>query len=161
MEDLVQPSCACGRKEDLLLCSDCFLQDVSCRKCCLDHHKYLPFHRIKQWNGRFFASSSLYGQGHIIYLGHQGKPCPSNNNVTTETTGKDSFVDSANLLGEDANLMVEEEVEGDRKQWVTQEVPESILVMVHMTGVFQHHVRWCTCNGCAKHAAASIMFVSS
>ena len=87
--------------------------------------------------------------------------CPSNNNVTAETTGKDSFVDSANLLGEDANLMVEEEVEGDRKQWVTQEVPESILVMVHMTGVFQHHVRWCTCNGCAKHAAASIMFVSS
>src|ERR1700677_2754334 len=57
----------CGRKEDLLLCSDCFLRDVSCRKCCLDHHKYLPFHRIKQWNGRFFASSSLYGQGHIIY----------------------------------------------------------------------------------------------
>src|SRR6202453_2814777 len=67
MEDLVQPSCACGRKEDLLLCLDCFLRDVSCRKCCLDHHKYLPFHRIKQWNGRFFASSSLYGQGHIIY----------------------------------------------------------------------------------------------
>src|ERR1700677_3430436 len=87
--------------------------------------------------------------------------CPSDNNVTAETTGKDSFVDSANLLGEDANLMVEEEVEGDREQWVTQEVPESILVMVHTTGVFQHHVRWHTCNGCAKHAAASIMFVSS
>src|ERR1700677_2757780 len=76
--------------------------------------------------------------------------CPSDNNVTAETTGKDSFVDSANLLGEDANLMVEEEVDGDREQCVTQEVPESILVIVHMTGVFQHRVQWCTCNGCVK-----------
>lgn len=154
MEGMAQESCACGSKEDLLLCADCFIREVSCRKCCLEKHQYLPFHRVKYWNGKFFSASSLYAQGHVVYLGHGGKPCPINEGQAVPC--EDTFVETLNL-GREEDLWIEEEmaeeVDGSVEvddSWMDETVAESVLVVVHTTGVFQHRVRWCTCSGCPK-----------
>lgn len=150
MEALPQATCVCGSEDNLLVCSDCFLREVSCRKCCLQHHQYLPFHRVRHWTGTFFSPSSLYAQGHVIYLGHGGKPCPINDGAAIPC--EDTFVEKLNLGGE-ADLAGEEEVVEDEDvddSWIDQTVTESLLVVVHTTGVFQHRVRWCTCSGCPK-----------
>src|SRR3981189_77002 len=153
MEGLPQDSCACGSKDDLLMCSDCFVQDPTCRECCLKSHQHLPFHRVRHWNGQFFTSSSLYAEGYILYLGHGGKPCPHNPGTTIPA--EDSFVENLNLLQEEDMRTeevvdeVEEEIEVD-ESWGDETVPQSKLVVVHTTGVFQHSVRWCYCPGCPR-----------
>jgi hypothetical protein len=156
MEAMPQESCGCGSKENLLLCSDCFTREVSCRQCCLKTHQHLPFHRVRHWNGNFFTSSSLYAQGHVIHLGHGGKPCPINEGETMPR--EDTFVENLNLVrGEDlGGEEVAEEAEevdesmGVDESWIDEKTLESLLVVVHTTGVFQHRVRWCTCSGCPK-----------
>ena len=144
MERLPQNSCACGSKENLVLCVDCYMTGICCRACCLQNHQNLPFHRIKHWNGNFFTSSSLYAEGHIFYLGHGGKPCP--HNTGSMLPSEDTFVNSLNLLAEEdlrreqQVLEAEEDDFNKDDSWVDEKVPETIVVMVHTTGVFQHHV---------------------
>jgi hypothetical protein len=65
-------------------------------------------------------------------------------------------VESLNLLREEDVRReeevveeVDEEIDVD-ESWVDETVPESLLVVVHTTGVFQHSVRWCYCRGCPK-----------
>lgn len=154
LEAMPQVSCGCENQEDLLVCSDCFLREVSCRKCCLEKHRYLPFHRVRHWSGKFFTASSLYAQGHVLYLGHGGKPCPVNEGEAIPHD--DSFVENRNLVSEE-DFSREEEVVEELEQsteadqsWMDEKVLESTLVIVHTTGVFQHRVRWCTCSGCPK-----------
>ena len=71
-------ACAkCGSEENLARCQDCFWAPVWCKKCCVEVHFHLPFHRIEVWTGKHFRSSSLTEIGYVLYLGHSGKPCPS------------------------------------------------------------------------------------
>jgi hypothetical protein len=135
--------CACGGTEDLIQCVDCFTVRVSCRPCCLKAHRMLPFHRIKRWNGNFFARSSLFSQGHIIHLGHEGGPCPKHEDCL-KATGEDEFVEGLDLLsqeeGDGKNLESEE-------NWFSEDTSERVVTIVHTTGVFQHRVHWCSCLG--------------
>jgi hypothetical protein len=147
LEQLPSEACRCGTAEGLLRCTDCFLSSVMCRECCLEAHRYLPFHRIQSWNGTYFKSSSLYAQGHIIYVGHGGQPCP-NNHTPSFDTNKD--VDS--LVGAELNWEAEDSdmLWGQEDDMVDLEVAEDVMIIVHTTGVFQHRTRWCTCVGCPQ-----------
>ncbi|GJE90469.1 CxC2 domain-containing protein [Phanerochaete sordida] len=57
-------------------CLDCTTGDVVCRQCCLAAHADNPFHRIAEWNGKFFAVTTLQQLGLVIQLGHPpGEHC--------------------------------------------------------------------------------------
>lgn len=56
-------------------CRECFGRHLLCAKCCMTQHRYLPFHRVDKWNGRFFQRAALWQVGVKLFLGHQGLPC--------------------------------------------------------------------------------------
>jgi len=114
---------------------------VACLKCCLESHKYLPFHRIQVWKGKFFQVTSLYAQGHVLHLGHGGKPCPHNHSATFDVN-QDVYVEGLDLNWEDQE---DNHAAGVEDEEVEERVMEDVLVTVHTTEVFQQHVRWCTC----------------
>jgi hypothetical protein len=71
------PKCSiCSKGSAHIKCSDCFGGNVFCKDCCLRHHRRSPFHRLLEWNGRHYAPTSLYSLGFILFLGHNGDPCP-------------------------------------------------------------------------------------
>ncbi|PPR05446.1 hypothetical protein CVT24_007945, partial [Panaeolus cyanescens] len=55
--------------------SECFLQDLTCKDCCVRRHKRLPLHRIQKWNGTTFESVSLKSLGLRVQLGHASMKC--------------------------------------------------------------------------------------
>ncbi|KZV78847.1 hypothetical protein EXIGLDRAFT_783167 [Exidia glandulosa HHB12029] len=60
-------------------CVDCSDQRACCSLCLRARHQCLPFHKVQQWNGKFFARSSLNDAGVRLFLGHEGVPCPNLN----------------------------------------------------------------------------------
>ena len=56
-------------------CHDCFGVADLCTACCVQSHRYLPFHRISKWTGDCFVRSSLRHTGLTLFLGHRGLPC--------------------------------------------------------------------------------------
>lgn len=57
-------------------CTECHLSQLQCRDCISQAHLHSPLHRIQKWNGSFFEPASLKQCSVIIYLGHNGSPCP-------------------------------------------------------------------------------------
>jgi CxC2 like cysteine cluster associated with KDZ transposases len=57
-------------------CKDCFGSPICCRDCLLQTHTRTPFHRIQQWNGQFFDSTTLLNIGYILPSGHGSDACP-------------------------------------------------------------------------------------
>ncbi|KAK7442561.1 hypothetical protein VKT23_016159 [Stygiomarasmius scandens] len=58
-------------------CNDCQDSRLWCEQCMVETHAYLPFHKIKQWNGTHFQPTSLHKLGHFLPLGHlTGQRCP-------------------------------------------------------------------------------------
>ena len=145
LEQLPSEMCHCGTREELLRCTDCFLSSVMCRACCLEAHRYLPFHRVQSWTGKYFKASSLYAQGHIVYVGHGGKPCPNNHSPSSDSNKDIDCLVGAELTWEDDEVETFGSQEDDN---VDLEVTEDVLIIVHTTGVFQHRIHWCTCIGC-------------
>jgi hypothetical protein len=111
-------------------CSDCMGDHVYCRKCLLQQHKCLPFHRIHQWNGKYFARTTLHKEGHVIYLGHRGDLCPNNIQVD------DPWEEDGDIERPDVDVVDED----------NQSDPNYEINIVHTTGVFKHRVRWCQCQ---------------
>lgn len=134
-----RPCSTCTLEPGTLRCSDCLGDEILCRKCCITVHQRQPFHHIQIWTGKFFADSSLYHQGYILHMGHGGSPCPAipdmewndwngvDNYPTPDTDqdGTDQLHDSVPLMESDAK--------------------ETVMVIVHTSGVFHHTVRWCGC----------------
>ncbi|KAL0563633.1 hypothetical protein V5O48_018435 [Marasmius crinis-equi] len=56
-------------------CRECFLQDLTCGKCCVRRHWNTPFHRIEQWTGSMFKSCSLASLGLVVQLQHTSGFC--------------------------------------------------------------------------------------
>ncbi|KAG2130805.1 uncharacterized protein EDB93DRAFT_1255695 [Suillus bovinus] len=46
--------------------------------------KDIPFHRISQWTRSFFQETSLIKVGLYIHLAHNGTPCPSSTEYTSD-----------------------------------------------------------------------------
>jgi len=84
MEALPLDQCSmCGRRPDKpVRCSDCFSTQVLCPSCCLEAHRFHPFHSVEEWNGKHFTPTCLFNLGHVLYLGHGGNPCPSQPDFT-------------------------------------------------------------------------------
>ncbi|KAG1859455.1 hypothetical protein C8R48DRAFT_605670, partial [Suillus tomentosus] len=57
-------------------CHGCFGEPLYCTSYCGTQHQRLPFHWVSQWTGSFFEESCLVKTGIVIWLGHNGKPCP-------------------------------------------------------------------------------------
>ena len=78
--------CNCKRGPALFRCAGqeyCFGAKLFCQACILLHHKWLPFHRTEQWNGKAFLDCSLAKLGFILYLGHNGDKCPNLSETTS------------------------------------------------------------------------------
>lgn len=122
----------CGVEQGSIRCLSCSGDHAWCSSCAVKAHKHLPFHNLQCWNGKFYKATTLLDQGYILYLGHGGKPCPN----SSQHSGTSPWVD----------------VRGD-----TEEEDEEIyklkskLVIIHSTGVYSHHVVWCSCPGAEKH----------
>jgi hypothetical protein len=69
--------CRCGRRTANWRCKHCSGGRVMCRQCCRSAHKFLPFHRVELWNGRYFQAAALWQTGLKLHLGHQGMICPA------------------------------------------------------------------------------------
>jgi hypothetical protein len=102
----------------------------------MEQHKLLPFHRIEQWNGKYFARTTLHKHGYIIHLGHGGRRCPHNIDDA-------EWVDVEDGLG---RLDLEEDPQLDSA------MPDGEVSIVHTTGVFRHRVRWCGCDNAPDKA---------
>ncbi|KAI0644979.1 hypothetical protein C8Q79DRAFT_1001590 [Trametes meyenii] len=61
-------------------CLECDIIAPHCSACLLSRHQGTNFsralHRIEQWNGRFFETTSLSELGLVVNLGHDGGCCP-------------------------------------------------------------------------------------
>ncbi|KAF9029864.1 hypothetical protein BJ165DRAFT_1535856 [Panaeolus papilionaceus] len=74
------PDCVSSKKQDigaaLYRCSsECFLQDLTCKLCCVRRHRRLPFHRVEKWTGSSFVPVSLSSLGLKIVLNHSSLYC--------------------------------------------------------------------------------------
>ena len=69
-------------------------------------------------------------------LGHHGNPCPINNNVPQEIR-QDDFVEGMGIGVED----IQEDKDTGQEHRQGDILMEHVVIVVHTTGVFQHHVR--------------------
>jgi CxC2 like cysteine cluster associated with KDZ transposases len=129
---------SCGVNNGTFRCSDCFGNLAVCRNCLMDHHKLLPFHRIRKWNGKYFAPTTLFNQGYILHLGHRGMVCPSNpvNDDVWEDIDEGS-------IGFGGVGLLDDEIHAH----TGETLGEGVVDIVHTVGVFRHNVRWCGCQG--------------
>ena len=72
-----EAGCLCGRRTANWRCKHCSGGRMVCRQCCRIAHKFLPFHRVEFWNGRYFQATALWQTGLKMHLGHQGMVCPT------------------------------------------------------------------------------------
>ncbi|KAG8750750.1 hypothetical protein FRC11_010091, partial [Ceratobasidium sp. 423] len=76
------PHCTICAKEtkDWHRCTSCIGMGPVCSSCIVHWHRNLPTHRIQTWNEGSWANDHLYreGLGLVLYLGHGGSSCPSN-----------------------------------------------------------------------------------
>ncbi|KAI0038982.1 hypothetical protein FA95DRAFT_1585382 [Auriscalpium vulgare] len=59
-----------GEEEATIRCRDCFGGGMACVGCAVKSHALHPLHRVEQWNGSFFARTSLASLGLRVQLNH-------------------------------------------------------------------------------------------
>jgi hypothetical protein len=92
---------------------------------------------VQAWNGKCFVKSTLFDQGFIMNLGHGGEPCP--HSPPHADIWEDVEMSEMDFGGEEP---IEEQDWGKG----------SSIIIAHSSGVFQHQVNWCRCDGDApKH----------
>ncbi|KAJ7781682.1 hypothetical protein B0H14DRAFT_2631029 [Mycena olivaceomarginata] len=64
------PGCADVHRPPRYRCQECAGGLLLCQECCLDKHVEHPLHVISEWNGIFFAKTSLRHLGLRIQFGH-------------------------------------------------------------------------------------------
>ncbi|KDQ18432.1 hypothetical protein BOTBODRAFT_171279 [Botryobasidium botryosum FD-172 SS1] len=79
--------CRCGATANTW-CAECWESPFYCASCIVEQHRNLPFHRVEQWNGRFFERKELVTLGLVIGLRHHGHLCTQapSNCATTKLT---------------------------------------------------------------------------
>jgi hypothetical protein len=115
--------CSCGKEMVVIYrCKECFHGSLYCLQCCLTDHERHPFHRIEQWTGSFYESTSLMKLGFILHLGHGGQRCPGS-----------AWEDVAMMEDNDTAKLEEDSSKEDH------------LTIVEANGVHEHVVQWCSC----------------
>jgi CxC2 like cysteine cluster associated with KDZ transposases len=118
----------CKIEEGVFRCESCLGWPLLCKPCCLNTHQRHPYHKIKQWTGKWFNTGSLFDLGFSLYLGHNGLECPSNSQQCHQEE----------ITAQHKREMLKEDER--------EELKEDILVIVDSSGVHKHRVRWCTCG---------------
>ncbi|KAF8602462.1 hypothetical protein BDV93DRAFT_411800, partial [Ceratobasidium sp. AG-I] len=68
----------CANKIDKFFrCTSCIGAGTMCSSCVLSLHQHTPTHRIRSWDETSWVECSLAALGFTIFLGHDGKPCPT------------------------------------------------------------------------------------
>ncbi|KAG1889098.1 uncharacterized protein F5891DRAFT_987476 [Suillus fuscotomentosus] len=117
-------------------------------------HQRLPFHRVSQWTGSFFEESCLVKSGIVIWLGHNGNPCPWDDDVgesSVFTTGEEE----ANTTDIESS---EDKDGGDPSSKCADDLPtgvpfvkgnSTLTTIVDKSGMHTHLVKYCTCPNAA------------
>ncbi|TRM67304.1 hypothetical protein BD626DRAFT_394088, partial [Schizophyllum amplum] len=120
-------SCAhCNKEPGTFVCDTCITHRRHCGNCLVDRHASLPFHHVREDVGLFLKRADLGELGLMLWLGHDGKPCPK----TLEAARAKDWVDeSSRTYGSHAVAR-----------------GGSVLTMVDAEGVFRRTVQWCSCS---------------
>src|SRR4029077_20392339 len=70
------PKCSICKDKFEVKCQDCFGAPLFCKSCCVLTHSHLPFHRPLLWTATHYTPVSLHSLGFVLYVGHDGSPCP-------------------------------------------------------------------------------------
>ena len=140
---------ACQVTLGIIHCSDCFGTPVWCCGCALEVHSALPFHRTQLLNGKCFLKTSLFEQGFVIHLGHDGHPCPAH--LATSSPWVDVHLHEPNLTREDEDIgeVVDEILEVPFFTFVPP--LQDNVVVIHSGGVCHQCVQWCICANSPAH----------
>lgn len=165
----------CRERQGCWRCLECFGRRIQCNECCRKSHIYLPLHRVEAWKGTHFEPAWLWQDGVVLHLGHNGSPCPSNQNSTHGITiDMDSDSDSDSESESDSDLEWDTESEGEEEDSFLGEpsipvprapkhnaapsaYPETadprklnlkypVLVVVDISGIHEIPVQYCTCH---------------
>lgn len=128
----------CGVAEGIIRCRDCFAEPMYCHRCCLGTHERHPFHRILRWSGGFFSETSLHDEGCVLYLGHNGGPCP-----VEHREDKANGIHGKTSDYEDSWEDVDPQETEDRRGSAGS--PTQTLTAVDCNGVHKIRISWCSC----------------
>ena len=117
-------------------CTDCFGQHFLCQLCCVSAHLTLPFHRIQQFNGRYFERSDLDQLGYFLDLRRHTHECSSAAPNMNESLG--------------SNHDLSEDDDGNADHPGELIPARSNLIIVSSTGIFKRTVVWCRCANTPK-----------
>jgi hypothetical protein len=115
---------SCQEHDGSYRCKDCFGKNWFCKNCCIKDHAQHPFHRVQTWTGDHFTTTALKDLGLVLYLGHNGHPCPSQQNHLHSDISFSTSSTSSSI---------------------------SNLTIVDKSGVFEHNVQWCLCPNRQSH----------
>ena len=137
---LLSNSCVhCHQVTGQYRCKDCFRPHIWCDTCCITVHKYVPFHWIQLWNGKYFEKSDILDRRLILNLDHGTNDCPLN------PSNLDPVPDSYNATQEG----VWDESNGGEtlNNHPPHNTPlQSELIVVTSAGIFMRSVTWCQCT---------------
>lgn len=95
--NLGKPCYECKGVDATYRCTECFNCPLLCQACIASVHKWNPLHRIQHWTGTFFERTTLYDIGHVCFLGHHGRPCPTAE--STKSSGKRTLLTVVHTTG--------------------------------------------------------------
>ncbi|KAG1844998.1 hypothetical protein F4604DRAFT_1595844, partial [Suillus subluteus] len=170
-EALADRLCIISGTDGVYKCHQCFGEPLLCTNCCRMEHQRLPFHRISQWTGGLFEDCCLVKTGLVIWLGHNGNPCPCQGYEVDDieelfaTTSTDSEHADDNVgpkqnpkdsnNGNDAyDAELDEQPTGVRYSNDIDDLPtgvpfirnhKTMTTIVDKSGVHTHIIKYCTC----------------
>ena len=137
---------------------------MQCLHCFRINHQLHPFHRVESWTGAYFAPSWLWKVGIVIYLGHDGKPCPGQQ-WDSAHQAENEYPDPLSDLPEHSQCRRDvEDIEDDFESLLEDdpdglyneaEIPDPpvtyingrrVLTYVHSNGIHQLPTSFCGCS---------------
>lgn len=136
-------------------CMDCIGHPLQCKACCHDSHALLPFHRVEKWTGQFFRPAWLQEVGIIIHLGHNGLPCPRNDDENPFEDFGDMDIDESDGDSDWENEVAVNDADGPGLSAFTDRAEMSAtatkgttpMCVVDRSGIHPIPVHWCRCPG--------------
>ena len=132
-------------------CRDCFTPHFLCDVCCVYTHSKSPFHRVQQFNGRYFEKSDLDALGLVLDLREHPQECISHTKCMEEwpesegeASSDDDDDSEATVAGEGWDQSQGCFTDDQRSDW-RSDWKQSNLIIISSTGIFKRSVRWCTC----------------
>ncbi|KAG1839869.1 hypothetical protein C8R48DRAFT_621358, partial [Suillus tomentosus] len=147
-------SCIICGTDGVYKCHGCFGEPLYCTSCCRTQHQRLLFHRVSQWTGSFFEKSCLVKSGIVIWLGHDGKPCPcpwdddvGDSGVFTTAEEEANTTDMESTSEEDSTAPFSKDANDLPTGVPFIKGNSSMTTIVDKSGVHTHMVKYCTCPG--------------